>query len=287
MTAPRCRFLTLCVNYHNDEETLRFVRALLAQIDAADQRIIVVDNSATPVLDGPLSVLEREDKRATVVRPGRNLGYLGGAAFGLRHYREVAEVAEWTIVCNTDIVLPRNDLLRQLDLFHGGSRVSAVVAPAIVSSFSARNQNPHMRSRPTRVRMHLYKWIYRQPYLFWGYRSLSSIKQVLLRWAATAQDGENLSEEPTTIYSPHGAFIAFHRQYFEAGGSLDYGSFLFGEEIFVAETCRRLDLAIQYDRRLKIIHREHATTGQSPESGRFQAEAAAYCADTFFGGDRT
>jgi GT2 family glycosyltransferase len=287
MIFPRCRFLTLCVNYHRDDETLRFVQGLLSQVDAVDQRVIVVDNSVPPLIDGPLSRLSQEDERASVVRPGRNLGYFGGAALGLQCYCKSAEMAEWIIVCNTDIEFSQEDFLCKLDLFHGGPHASAVVAPAIIASFSGCSQNPHMRSRPTRVRMHFYKWIYRLPPLFWVYETLSFIKRALFHGALPSTGSEMLAEGPTTIYSPHGAFIAFHRRYFEAGGSLNHGVFLFGEETFVAETCRRLGLAVQYDHRLKIIHREHGATGHLRESRKLHAEAAAYCADTFFSGERT
>lgn len=286
MTNSAPKYLTLCINYHNDEGSSLFIHDLLSQNDAVDQRIIVVDNSTRPRLNGPLSTFEREDLRVSVVRPAKNLGYFGGAAWGLKHYREKAKLAEWTIVCNTDIYLPQKDFLFKLNLLHGGSHASAVVAPAIISSISGRDQNPHMKSRPTRIRMQFYKWTYRLPPLFWLYRSLSSLKKVLFRWLLSSEFTEAFPDGSIAIYSPHGAFIAFNRRYFEAGGTLDHGVFLFGEEIFVAETCRRIGLSVQYDRRLRIVHREHEATGHYSESGKYQTAAAAHCADIYFGKTR-
>ena len=63
------------------------------------------------------------------------------------------------------------------------------------------------------------------------------------------------------IYAPHGACMVFSRLYFDAGGSLDYPCFLYGEEFYVAETARQLGLAIRVDPSLRITHHEHSTTG--------------------------
>jgi GT2 family glycosyltransferase len=87
-----------------------------------------------------------------------------------------------------------------------------------------------------------------------------------------------------TIYAPQGSCLVFSRRYFEQGGSLEYPAFLFGEEIFVAETVLRLGLQVVYDPRLRVWHDEHASTGRlrSRKLARYVGQSAAYLADTFF-----
>jgi GT2 family glycosyltransferase len=89
---------------------------------------------------------------------------------------------------------------------------------------------------------------------------------------------------PRTIYAPHCSFVIFNRKYFETGGTLKHGAFLFGEEIFVAETVRNLGFRIIYDPRFFVLHREHATT--SILKGRkmlvYLREANDYCVNQFF-----
>jgi hypothetical protein len=63
---------------------------------------------------------------------------------------------------------------------------------------------------------------------------------------------------------------------------LDHVPFLYGEELMVAETTRRLQLDILYDPRFRIMHVEHSTTGKSASARLHQAAAASYCADTYF-----
>lgn len=273
--------LTICVNYYNDEQTVHFIQALLAQRDASDQRVIVVDNSETSLARNALRDLTSTDRRIWLFTLGKNLGYFGAAAFGLHEYIKQYPPPEWIIVCNTDIDFLHEDFLLSLQAFHAKTP-PAVVAPAIISTVSGRDQNPNMRTRPTWWRMHLYKWVFRHPMLLKISEGLSRVKQSIRIPRGRVSINQNSRPYPTNIYAPHGSFIIFHRSYFDAGGSLNYGVHLFGEEIFVAETARRLGLSIIYDPRLTVLHKEHATTSILPSRAILHAKAAAYCADTYF-----
>jgi hypothetical protein len=66
---------------------------------------------------------------------------------------------------------------------------------------------------------------------------------------------------PGVIYAPHGAFIIFTKSYFESGSSIDFGLNLFGEEIFVAEECRKNNLNVYYEPQISVHHAEHVSTG--------------------------
>ena len=76
--------------------------------------------------------------------------------------------------------------------------------------------------------------------------------------------------------------MIFYRTYFEKGGTLDHGAFLFGEEVFVAESARKFGMEIVYDKRLRVIHSEHVTTRSSKDRMKYKYEAARYCAKEFF-----
>lgn len=280
--------LTICVNYHNDEETASFVKELLAQQGIFIQRVIVVDNAESTGVNSPLRDLSHADERIWLRCPGKNMGYYGGAAWGLREFIKEFPLPDWIIVCNTDMKFINTDFMSNLCAFHSASHY-AVIAPAIISDLSGRGQNPYMRTRPTHFRMHFYKWVFRYYPISMIYQLFALaknripfiLKPVLVRLNANS-DPKVLV--PQQIYAPHGSFVAFSRKYFESGGTLEHGVFLFGEEIFVAETARHLGLTIVYDPRLQIIHREHTTTSifKSRKILGFVREAAEYCADTFF-----
>lgn len=286
----RYSILTICVNYNNDKETQKFVSGLLAQKGDFSQRVIVVDNGESPSLDSSVHNLFKSDSRVLIINSGKNLGYYGGAALGLREYIKEFPLPDWIIVCNTDIDLIQPDFLSKLcDLY--SVKPHAVIAPSIISGISGRDQNPYMKFRPSRWRMHFYKWVFRYYPTFVAYQTLALAKQKLLAviHKNPVFTGDKVVEkaaqrEPRAIYAPHGSFVVFHRSYFEAGGNLDHGVFLFGEEVFVAETVRRLGLTITHDPRFVVLHHEHATTGvfKNRKVARYVREASAYCADKFF-----
>lgn len=274
--------LTICVNYNNDQETQQFVSELLAQKGDFSQRVIIVDNSESPSLDSSVYNLFKSDSRVLIINSGKNLGYFGGAAWGLDEYIKEFPLPEWIIVCNTDINLIQQDLLSNLCALYSESR-HAVIAPSIISGISGRDQNPYMKFRPSRWRMHFYKWVFHYPMFYRIYEGLSLIKQKIRRLISFGIKSKRKQlTVPVGIYAPHGSFIIFHRSYFEAGGTLDHGVLLFGEEIFVAETAQRLRLSLIYEPRLRIIHEEHAATNGFKSKEKCKYEAAAYCADTFF-----
>ena len=85
-------------------------------------------------------------------------------------------------------------------------------------------------------------------------------------------------------YAIHGSFMVFNKSFFEKGGTLNYPSFLFGEELFIAETVRKLNLIQCYEPSLKINHNEHATTGviKSKEKVAYLNQSYTYLLTTFF-----
>ncbi len=286
--------LTLCVNYHNEAETVGFVRGLLRQEGDFNQTVAVVDNSVPFRADSPLRSIRESDERVCVLWPDRNLGYFGGAAWGLCKYTDQFELPDWIIVSNSDIEMSQPDFLSNLIGFHS-SAPPAVIAPAIFSELSRRDLNPYMENRPTRLRMRSYKLLFRYYLISSSYHALSFAKAMLRRKSGNLRSiisgkirprpsFSNKVLLPRPIYAPQGSFVVFGRKYFECGGSLDHGAFLCGEEFFIAETARRLGLAVLYDPRLEVVHKEHATLSRytSRQLLAFQRDACGYVTDTFF-----
>jgi GT2 family glycosyltransferase len=248
------RALVLCVNYASDAETAAFVRACLELEGSEHVHVVVVDNSGS--FEGPPDLASRDGW--SVVRPPENLGYFGGAAAGFEEYLREAAIPEWVVVSNTDIEFPDPQFFTRLWQRHPHG--SAIIAPCIFSPIQERDQNPFMRTRPPRARLVFYLWLGRHPWAFVGYVRMARAKQRIWRWACRSGPRRAASDTPFPIYAPHGSLVIFPRRYFEAGGTLRHGAFLYHEELFVAESGRQHDVPVLYDPALKVIHREHATT---------------------------
>lgn len=283
--------LLICINYHNEPDTCAFVHNVLELDAGGSLEVLVVNNNEGGGGEEPLVELENGEPRVKLLSSGENLGYFGGASLGLRRHLESGDRPEWVLVSNTDISFPdRRFFVRLQELYKGGA--PAVVAPTVRSALSSRDQNPYMARRPPARRMHFYKWVFSNYLTYSAYYSVALAKKGVSRLLPRSHEPPAYGHEPRVeekgpgeIYAPHGSFLVFHRSYFDAGGDLDYGAFLYGEEVFVAETARRLNLSVVYDPRLAVLHREHETTGlfKSRKIARLQRDSSAYCADEFFG----
>lgn len=147
----------ICVNYHNDAQTVSFVRQVLGASGSAHLRVVIASNngdqSSAPIAD------EFQDvANVTVVDLGRNFGYFGAAALALQGYLRTDRCPDWVIVSNTDLIVEDGSLFERLELYRGQPGVG-VIAPAIVSTVTGLDQNPFLARRPSALRMHAIKWV--------------------------------------------------------------------------------------------------------------------------------
>jgi len=270
----------ICVNYRKPAETQRFVSTAREQTLNSTLEVVVVDNSPYPGEGGAADLLP-EDSRTKTISSAKNLGYFGAAALALQDHLQSHPMPDWVIVSNPDVYFREHDVLKRLCDSHRGHE-PAVIAPSIRTLDSFVDQNPYMRVRPSRFHMHLTSWVFSTYPVDVVYQGLSWVKHRLLDGVTKAPAaGPSSAGE---IYAPHGSFIALHRSYFEHGGTLDYGAFLFGEEIFVAETARRLGLTVLYEPSIVIEHTERSTASGlwNRDTSRFRRQASRYLARNFF-----
>ena len=284
--SPHLPMVVIGVTYKSNLDALRLARQILRERVGERPFLVLVDNSEVSDLASVLSDLNIREAGIIIHIPGGNLGYFGGAASALDEFLLTHEWPEWVIVCNVDLILEGEKFFVRL-MQYGECHAHTVVAPAVISGVSGRDQNPFMLARPTSLRMNFYKAIFRWYPALWIYSAMHVMKERLRRLRkplGTETMGPNSCVEPLPIYAGHGAFLAFRKSYFVSGGTLHHGAFLFGEEVFVAETARRTGLSIAYDPRLRVHHEEHKPIGVWPTKlmATRMKEAAAYCADTFF-----
>jgi len=289
------------VSYGTDELAIRFARRISDSGAAASVDLVMVDNSDRADSSDFFARVQRAHPRTLCLKPPTNLGYFGGASVGLAAYRERGSAPDWIVVANVDVEFRDPLFWGHLAALEGGARVG-VIAPYIWSTFLRGSTNPLMERRPSRYRMRFYKLVFRNYYVLNGYELLGVVKNMVTYFvrrrlvaagaglgrqgrdgSGARGDGEG-ADQVRTIYAPHGSCIIFSERYFQCGGTLGYPSFLFGEELFVAETARRLGLEVVYEPRLKVWHQDHSSTGwlRSRTVASYLGQSARYIADTFF-----
>jgi GT2 family glycosyltransferase len=272
-----CEITIVAVNYNSARSVSLLLEDLLAQdTSGCALTIVIADNSPS---ESELSTVRQAYSAVPGVRFERmshNLGYFGAAHAAFNNiFKE--RLPDWTIVSNADIRLQQPGFF---NLIAALPPEMGIVAPRIISGQTGLDQNPFHRRRPSRSRMMLNRIIPRVGLLAWLLEVQCGVKRRFLSRLALRRIGSERS--PQKIYAPHGAFIVFGSRYFQAGGSLDVGAFLFAEEKYVGEACRRLGIEVTYVPWLEVSHDEHVSTRHSPAIRSFQAAAADYCYHEFF-----
>jgi GT2 family glycosyltransferase len=254
----------IAVSYFGSPDLPAYVDSFLAQSDPRWQ-LKIVDNSQDSSEHERLQLIAAADPRIEVWATNDNLGYFGAAEWARQ--RIEASSFEWICVTNTDVVLDGGDFIRSLMLL-SGSDIS-ILAPSIYGSRSRTALNPYMYSRPTVWRSRIRRL------LFWN---TATAQTTILISHLRRKIGKSVPVPASgvDIYAAHGCFMIFGTKFFTAGGNFRHSSFLFGEELTVAEFCRMNGLRTTYVPSLMVKHTEHANTGilRSPVVLRSQVTAA-------------
>lgn len=270
-TTPRT-LLLVANHFKNAPEVRSFVDhvAGLPLMPGWDLKIVISDNSDSwPEVELPPC--------ATIVRPRKNLGYLGGCAYAYEQWlAQHGSVPEWVGVVNTDLELDR-DCLRNL-LASALPDRTAIVAPAVRLPDGTR-QNPYLRTRPTAARMLLMRFVFRMAWLSWLW---TLMHELFRRVRPASRVHGNPPRGP--IYAPHGSIMMFTREFFAKGGRLQFGSFMFGEELHAAEQARRLGLVVLYEPACRVLHMAHAVVGRMPSAMNraWRAQSSDFIWSTYF-----
>jgi GT2 family glycosyltransferase len=277
LSPKNCEIGFITVNYKSAKATALLLADLLQQNSShADLTVVVADNSPS---ESELDSVRQAYCDCPCVRfermPG-NLGYFGAAHLALNTVWK-DRLPDWVIVSNTDVRLPQSDFFSRIAELPART---GVVAPRIVSGRTGLDQNPFLRRRPSGFRLMLTRCILRVAFLHWLFEAQAFLKRAIRRRLRGRR--QQSAANPIKIYAPHGSFILFSNEYFRRGGSLNCGAFLYAEEIFVAEICRRIGVEVTYQPSLDVLHDEHVSTRDNPAVRRFQHEAAEYYHQEFF-----
>jgi len=270
------RILFLLINYFNEKEVAEFVSTQLGNQLNEVVQVIIINNGSNDLTS--LKELENKYSSIKVLYPEKNLGYFGGANYGLQNYLQNNDYPDATILCNTDISFTSPDFISNLKTILKEKQFD-VLGPDIYSTFLKYHQNPYIVKRISLQRIKLYKFVTSNTFFYLFFTLLHLIKTKLVKSSAQAKINKAME-----TYAIHGSFMVFNKSYFIKGGAINNPTFLFGEELFVAETARKLGLKTIYEPALVVNHFQNATTGtfKSSSSVGYLHQSYSYLLETFF-----
>ncbi|MBR1809792.1 MAG: hypothetical protein IJ776_10460 [Paludibacteraceae bacterium] len=180
-----------------------------------------------------------------------NLGYLGAAQ---QIYNHNAAQYDFCAITNVDLTLAPDffSLLLTID-----TNTIGWIAPDIYTISDHRHENPYMLSRPSKFNFFIWNIIYSSQFINKIYNILHKLKR------------EN---HPTPshqdIYAAHGSFMLFTGNFISMQPILSFPTFLYGEEIYIAELTRLSALKVVYIPQLKIYNSGHVNMSAIPQTQR-------------------
>lgn len=164
---------------------------------------------------------------------------------------------DYVILSNVDLVVSEN-FFEELELISKDHNVG-VIAPAIISIDTGADSNPKILRRPSKTRIQLMiiiTYFYPLFFLYMKFRNCT----YLFAKKFISKESCPTNKNGITMYAPHGAIVIFSNTYFTSGGSINYPMFLFGEEGFIGEECKKNNLLIKHCTQLKVWDKMHGST---------------------------
>lgn len=265
----------IVVNYFNESDSLKFIVDQFEQQGFQNKFLILVNNGTDEIQR--LQHFFEDKVNMLMLDAGQNLGYFGALNFAMHAIKKHLDfLPDKIIFSNTDIEISGKDFLKRLN-HYSTSNSTACIGPAIISN-KLNDQNPYYINRITKTKLQRLKLVFSNHIIYTGYQFLANNKNRLRK----SNNSDKLTQ---SVYALHGSMLIFTKVFFEnCFDDMAEAPFLFGEEIFLAEICKRKNLELLYEPSFRIKHYEHDTTGnyKSKQTSNHLYESVTYLLEKYF-----
>jgi len=243
----------ITVNYQDSENIILFLQSIMSLNITGHLDIIIADNSSDMLhYQNIVNYIKKNNlNNVHLFSTGANLGYFKAVKKAMDLMIDIKEL-DFIIVSNNDIII------KDVDFFNKISQIikkNNIIAPRIISLISNKDQNPHRENPTSNIQKLMYKLLFINFHfgkLLYLCRNYS--KEILIRKKKVFNDQER------NIFSLHGSFMIFSKSYFEKGGYIDDGCFLYHEEDSVAAICSKIGCNIRFTPQIVVYHNEHKSS---------------------------
>tara|TARA_E500000178_G_C16931485_1_gene711915 strand:- start:225 stop:1007 length:783 start_codon:yes stop_codon:yes gene_type:complete len=229
--------------------------------------IVVVDNSnSINICDFFETHIQLSKQIKIKILKNDNTGYLNGLSYGARHIPSSNN--NFVFLCNPDLEFQKCDWFGVLS-YYKQSRV--LLAPKIVTT-TGKNQNPN------RVRSFSKLEIFAQDLSTINYRTyklITNLRKVLKKIRLLTRT-KSIQTEKKEIWLPHGSCIIVDFKTLKDSKFFAENTFLWGEEVIIAEKARRQGAIVLFEPNLKVFHNEHSSTNKMLGKRKFEIWRKSY-----------
>jgi GT2 family glycosyltransferase len=255
------KFGFVILNFLTSDEAIDAVKSVnnLKRNQEDDILVFVVDNGSPNEIYKLLANAFKNMTNVTLIRNQKNDGFAKGNNVGINAARAVG--CDFVTCLNNDVVLSKeSDFLSEFKKIYQQKNI-AIIGPKILDSKN-KNQNPFLTSPPTKEQIKYRKKIYTSTF--------GKIKYWLSRYYIPLLVPPK-KEEKTVIgstkefasgeyYALHGSVVTFTPAFFNTYSGFDPATFLYGEELILAEMLRKAELTCFYTENITAFHSEDVST---------------------------
>lgn len=270
------KVLIICVCYNNPEDLLKYLDSIEVSIESCKYQNLnlnfAIVNNGEKFSSDIIIALEKYKTKLNVclIEDNGNVGYFPGMQIAWSKYSSFS--FDFVIASNVDLKV-NYDFFDTLHSYYDNE--SKIIGPKIISEKEKKNRNPKILTRPSTKNMLKYVFLYSIPYLHHFYK--------IYIYPRKKREEKN-SYHLKKIYAPHGSFIIFQNLTKNINDFLCYPIFLFGEEIYVGEVARRMEISVIFNNDLIVIDSDHATTSLQKEGflRKHNLKAMKYLLSTYW-----
>jgi len=246
------------LTYNDTYESIKTLSEKL--VKDINLEIFVVDNATNDVKYNELkSKISRLDMNFTIqyLASKENLGFARGMNVGIDKARE--DKCNFVICSNNDIIYKQSIDFNEFIERYNMDTFIAAIGPKILNP-DDENQNPYMiknKEKSDLKKLIKQKIVFTNPigkivFFFFGYKNAFFQKRKKVVTETSSQ----------SAYALHGSFMVFTPSYFKYYENLDPNTFLYNEELILAERIRQNNLKMFYLNKLTVMHKDDSSTNE-------------------------
>lgn len=265
------KILNIIVYYDNDEEVDHYITQVMS-ISRQFVDIWVVVNKDEKGRLRELQSRRSGDSRITFINHGGNVGYLNSLLTTIKD-RDISGY-DYVILSNTDIEYKDPEFFNRILATEYTTDIGCI-APSVYNPNTGSYSNPHYRERVPEYKFKRIMRIFAFPMLADAYLKLAGMK---------AGSTKSTKCDSCYVYSPHGSYMIFTREFLSKIKGYEYGVRMYSEESCIGELLRREKMRCFYDSTIEVIHLESSVTGGMNQKRRFWMwrDSVRYILDEFY-----
>ena len=259
------------INYKNAKETTSYIYSEIQKI-STPYRIVIVDNSCDKKSYTELETILKKkndsvNENIILIEASYNLGYAKANNLGAKILINKFPDIKYLLFSNTDIEIRTKDAIEQLIKKIESSPDIGVIGPRIQDQ-KGNDQNPN------RSQSFTFRWIL-TPLLFPFFYLL---RDYFGETVINAKEGD--------YYRLTGCFFLFKKESFLKINMFDEHTFLFAEELIIAERLRNEGLKCYYLPKVNVLHHHSVTINKKLSNSnklRLRYNSELYYFKTYIG----